>query len=86
MDLRNEPKAITVMKKPVPVKVEFATEDGVMQTKEGPVRYEKGQAILTGVQGERWPMPRERLEATYNIVDKEKGMDQKTNASSRNSD
>jgi hypothetical protein len=38
-----------------------------MQTMEGPVPYEQGDAILTGVKGERWPVARtsflERYEA-----------------------
>lgn len=52
-------------KKPVSVAVEFATEDGTLQTLEGPVRYRAGDALATGVRGERWPIPRETFLASY---------------------
>jgi hypothetical protein len=74
VELAKDTMAHVVMKKAIPLKVEFAMTDGTLETKEGPVRFEAGQAILTGTQGEQWPMPREKLEATYNLVDAEKGM------------
>ena len=52
-------------KKPVSAAVEFATEDGTLQTLEGPVRYRAGDALATGVKGERWPIPREAFLAGY---------------------
>ncbi|MDL2268305.1 PGDYG domain-containing protein [Desulfovibrio sp. OttesenSCG-928-G15] len=50
--------SMPVVKKPVPVVAEFASTPGVLHTLEGPVGYEQGDAILTGIAGERWPMQR----------------------------
>lgn len=36
-----------------------------MQTLEGPVHYVCGDALMTGIAGERWPIPRDRFSATY---------------------
>lgn len=41
-------------KKPIPTPVTIAQEAGTLQTLEGPVAYSAGDAILTGVQQERW--------------------------------
>ena len=51
-NLRADPRALRVCKKPIPVRVEFATADGTCTTLEGPVRYRAGDAILTGVRSE----------------------------------
>ncbi len=64
-DLARDPLARRARKRPLPVAVEFATADGVLDTLEGPVRYRAGDALLTGVAGERWPVGRARFEATY---------------------
>lgn len=47
------------------VSVEFAISDGVVSTLEGDVRCSAGDAILTGVQGERWPVARKNFDAMY---------------------
>ena len=44
-------------KKPNPEKYEIAQQDGVIQTLEGPVNYQKGYYILTGPKGEQYPIP-----------------------------
>lgn len=67
-DLAACPRALRVCKKPIPVRVEFATADGVCATLEGPVRFEVGDAVLTGVQGERWPVRRDLFLASYEPV------------------
>lgn len=54
-----------VVKRPIPVKVTFARDQGVCPTLEGSVQYAAGDAILTGIQGENWPIRRERFEQTY---------------------
>jgi hypothetical protein len=64
-DLRQDPDALKVCKRPDPVRVAFASEDGVCQTLEGPVRYQAGDAIVTGVAGERWPIRREQFLTAY---------------------
>jgi hypothetical protein len=67
-DLAADPHALRVCKKPDPVRAEFAGEDGVCDTLEGAVRYKAGDAILTGVHGERWPVDRETFLASYQPV------------------
>lgn len=68
IDLINAEWSIRVMKKPVGVRVVFATEDGVCNTLEGDVSYHAGDAILTGVEGERWPIKRARFNETYTPI------------------
>lgn len=46
-------------RRPVEVEVRFATEDGVCETLEGPVRYRQGDALIEGGPGDRWPVRRE---------------------------
>jgi PGDYG protein len=67
-DLSAEPRAFRVCKRPIPVLVEFAAADGVCETLEGTVRFRAGDAILTGVRGERWPVTREQFLASYEPV------------------
>ncbi len=47
------------------VQVEFAATGGTLATREGPVNYSAGDALLTGAEGERWPVPREAFEVNY---------------------
>jgi hypothetical protein len=67
-DLAADPRALRVSKKPTPVQVEFAAADGVYETLEGPVQFRAGDAILTGIQGERWPVRRDLFMASYRPV------------------
>lgn len=53
------------VKCPVAVPVRFAVDSGVLTTREGPVSYAQGDALLTGVEGEQWPIERGRFEITY---------------------
>lgn len=53
------------LKRPIPVDVEFAPHAGTLQTLEGEVAFEAGDALMTGVKGERWPIRRHRFESTY---------------------
>ena len=57
------------VKKPLAVQVSFATSAGILRTLEGPVAYERGDALATGVAGERWPIRRDRFERTYSPAD-----------------
>ncbi len=52
MDLGKDPKAVIAIKKPVLLEVHFAKEDGTVEIKEGQKSYEKGDAIMTGTEGE----------------------------------
>ncbi|CAJ0816189.1 hypothetical protein LMG18101_02841 [Ralstonia flaminis] len=64
-DLRNDPAAAPFRTRPVVLTVRFAKSDGVIQTLEGPVHYQAGDALMTGPKGEHWPIARARFDATY---------------------
>jgi hypothetical protein len=67
-DLTHDPEAHTYSKRGDPVAVEIAAQDGVLKTLEGDVAYACGDALLTGVAGERWPIGRAHFEAIYEPV------------------
>jgi hypothetical protein len=67
-DLDQNPSALRVCKRPVTVQVEFATEAGVCKTLEGEVRFRAGDALLTGGQGDRWPVRRDLFLSSYEPV------------------
>lgn len=69
LDLSMHPKAVRARKLPLPVSVRFAGADGICTTREGDVAYRAGDAILTGVEGEQWPVPRARFEETYSPLE-----------------
>lgn len=52
-------------KKPIPCKVEFLTRQETILTLEGPVSAGPDQVVLTGVKGERWPIPKSRFHTHY---------------------
>jgi hypothetical protein len=64
-DPATAPGAIRVTKRPLDVAVRFADRDGVWETLEGPVRYRAGDALVTGVRGECWPVQRDSFLASY---------------------
>ena len=49
----------------VVVQVEFAETDGTLSTQEGPVHYSTGDALLTGTEGERWPVACDTFDVNY---------------------
>ena len=53
---------------PVVVTVEFAAADGILTTREGPVQYRRGDALLTGIEGERWSVTRKTFDDSYETV------------------
>jgi hypothetical protein len=59
---------VIAVKKPIPLGVQFATEDGITKTLEGNVPHEVGHAIMTGTKGENWPIQRDKFENTYEPV------------------
>ena len=67
-DLLSDPVAVLATKKPISVPVRFATESGIVSTREGPVAYEAGAAICRGIEGEEWPIERLRFEGMYEPV------------------
>ena len=68
LNLADIEKAKRVQKKAIPVQVTFASVDGVCATQEGLVAYKAGDAIMTGVEGEQWPIERGKFDATYTPV------------------
>ena len=73
-DLSKDEKAVVARKKPIPLKVDFAEKDGTIETKEGTQPYKAGDAIVTGTEGEQWPIPTDSFNKTYEVVDKDKGL------------
>ena len=43
----------------------FARESGILETREGAVSYERGDALLSGSKGESWPVERAFFLKTY---------------------
>jgi len=68
VNLEIHPKSIRASKKPAPVQVEFAKEGGICETKEGDVPYKAGDVIMTGVEGEQWPIERVKFAASYEAI------------------
>ncbi len=64
-DISQRSDAIRAVKRDFPVQVIFAATTGVLQTREGMVSYEKGDALVTGVDNEPWPVSRSRFDETY---------------------
>jgi len=75
--LEGDPDAFETAKMPIPLEFRFAEEDETIQTKEGSVGASAGDAIMTGTEGENWPIPREKFEQTYDVL--EPGMAAKKN-------
>jgi PGDYG protein len=65
VDLRLDHAAHRARKRPDALTVEFAQEGGTLATREGPVKYASGDALMTGSAGERWPVPRAEFDASY---------------------
>lgn len=68
-DIAHLPDAFVARKIPVLVYVCFADNNGTLQTLDGQVAYHKGDALLTGVEGECWPVSRKRFDATYQATE-----------------
>lgn len=67
-ELKHNPDAFRACKKAVQVRAEFMRSSGTLHTREGLVSFHAGDVVLTGVEGERWPVPRERFDDTYEPV------------------
>jgi len=52
-------------KRSLPVQVRFATQDDRISTLEGNVHARAGDAIVTGISGEQWPVARAQFAAKY---------------------
>lgn len=64
VDLNHE-HILKYFKKSIPVSVVFALGPGELLTKEGVVQYEVGDALVTGIEGERWPIRRSHFADIY---------------------
>ena len=56
-DIAPLPGTFLTQKKDIPVHVDIAKADGVLHTLEGAVHFKAGDAIMTGIKGEQWPIP-----------------------------
>jgi hypothetical protein len=65
VDLSEDRAARRARKRAVEVQVEFAATGGTLSTMEGPVTYSAGDALLTGTEGERWPVARDTFDLNY---------------------
>ena len=64
IDLAADPLAARFIKTEV-VQVLFAPEPGELISLEGPNKYQVGDAIITGVKGERWPVQKSKFLENY---------------------
>ncbi len=64
VDLRDDPAARWYVKDET-VQVVFAADPGELVSREGPNRYGRGDAIVTGATGDRWVVSRARFDARY---------------------
>lgn len=68
LDPATSPRSRPVRKRALPVSVNFAEAEGILDTREGPVPYDTGDAIVTGVEGERYPTSRRSFLERYEPV------------------
>jgi hypothetical protein len=64
IDLRAKPEARSFTKQET-VAVAFATQAGELSSRVGANRYQAGDALLAGADGDRWCVSRERFDAGY---------------------
>jgi hypothetical protein len=66
--LRDDERAFRARTLPVELRVSFARSAGYVDTLEGRVRCRPGDAIVTGVRQEVWPVARETFDSNYEPV------------------
>lgn len=67
------------IKKPIEVEVDILKEDTIIHTIEGDMLGKKGDYLITGVEGEKYPCKKEIFEKTYKIIEEEKSIKEITN-------
>lgn len=67
IDLTADPSAARYVKTEI-VAVTFAQQAGELLSREGPNRYQAGDALITGSTGSRWSVSRHRFDAKYEAV------------------
>ena len=61
-------KKVKAVKKPIPVEA-YQTDKGlIIKTLEGDMTANPGDWILTGINGEQWPVRNEIFKKTYDII------------------
>ena len=68
-DLSQDPNGFKTAKKPIPLNFRISKTDEMIQTKEGPVDAKIGDIIMTGTEGEQWPIPSNKFEQTYDVLE-----------------
>ena len=66
--LQNQPGRIRARKRAILVQVRFCSSDTQVETLEGRVAAEAGDAIVTGSQGEQWPVRLARFDEKYRAL------------------
>ena len=64
-NVATNPRVVNVRKRPVLVKASFAKASSVCDTQEKSVAYEIGDIIVSEVEGELWPVRRDRFSSLY---------------------
>jgi len=67
-NLSKDPNAFKTVKRPIELKFRYAGSKETIKTKEGTVTANKGDAIMTGTEGEQWPIPAADFAQNYNIL------------------
>jgi hypothetical protein len=67
LDLTSDDSAALFVKDEV-VEVAFAISDGELTSREGPNRYQAGDALITGSTGDHWSVSRARFDLRYTPV------------------
>lgn len=62
-------ETIKVVKKRIPVTAFQTKEPMNIKTLEGTMRANSGDWIITGVEGEQWPVKKEIFEKTYEVIE-----------------
>ena len=68
IDLTNDPSALKVKKKAIPLQFRIAEETENVETLEGSVEAPPGSYIMTGTKGENLPIPADTFIKTYDII------------------
>lgn len=67
--VRGDPQHVRATKREQEVSVRFAHKAGPVETREGVVHAEAKDAIVTGVDGERWPVPAAKFGDKYQALE-----------------
>lgn len=60
---------VNAIKKPIPVQAYQVDAKTLVNTIEGPLYAQPGDWIITGTEGEQWPVKKEIFEKTYKVIE-----------------